>query len=305
MTLFKAIVFIGAAVLALSALLCLLPAPRSFSGRWPARRQRFFSYVGLLSIALAMAFPLWVTLVNSVSTPAQITSRPPTLFPTRISLDGFQQALDAGMLRYLGNSLVQTALIVVGQVFTAVCAGYAFAFLRFPFKRTLFVVFLSTMMIPFEVTIVTNLTTIRDLKLYDTYAGLAIPFMATGFGAFMMRQAFLGVPGELRDAARLDGMGDLRFLRSVALPLVRPSAAAMAVFAFLSGWTQYLWPLLATNADGIKTVQIGVKTLANTQIDKLDGTFAGLVLAALPLVIGLVIFQKQLIKGLTAGAVKG
>lgn len=201
MILLKALAVIGAAVLTLSALLALLPAAKSFAGRWPSGRQRFVSYVGLISIALAMAFPLWVTLVNSVSTPAQITSRPPTLFPTSISLDGFRQAIDAGMLGYIGNSVIQTILIVIGQVFTAVCAGYAFAFLRFPLKRTLFVLFLSTMMIPFEVTVVTNLTTIRDLGLYNTYAGLAVPFMATGFGAFMMRQAFLGVPDELRDAA--------------------------------------------------------------------------------------------------------
>ncbi len=305
MTLWKASVYIGLAVCVLSGLLLLLPAKKDFSGRWPGRFSRFVSYVGLISIALLMAFPLWMTVVNSVSTTSQITARPPTIFPTSLVWDGYQQALDAGMPEYLLNSGIQTMLIVIGQVLTAVLAGYAFAMLRFPFKRTLFVVFLSTMMIPFEVTVVTNLTTIREFGLYDTYLGLALPFMATGFGGFMMRQAFLGVPGELRDAARLDGMGELRFLRVVALPLVRPTAAAMAVFAFLSGWTQYLWPFLATNADGIKTVQIGIKAISRTQADQLNGTFAALVLAALPLVVGLIVFQRQLIKGLTAGAVKG
>ncbi len=305
MTLLRAVVYVGLAVLVMSGLLSLIGPGKDFSGRWPTQLQRWVSYIGLISLALLMAFPLWVTLVNSVSTPAQISSRPPTLFPTSLNFDGYRDALDAGMPDYLLNSAIQTLLIMIGQVFTAVCAGYAFAFLRFPFKRLLFVLFLSTMMIPFEVTVVTNLTTIRSLDLYDTYAGLALPFMATGFGAFMMRQAFLGVPGELRDAATLDGMGNLQFLRVVALPLVRPSVAAMAVFAFLSGWTQYLWPFLATKADGIKTVQVGIKLIRNTQLDKVNGTFAALVLASLPLVIGLIVFQRQLIKGLTAGAVKG
>ena len=132
---------------------------------------------------------------------------------------------------------------------TAILAGYAFAFLDFPFKRTLFVVFLATLMVPFEVTIVTNVSTISDLGWYNTYAGLAVPFLATGFGAFLMRQAFLTLPHDLRDAAALDGYGHWRFMRRVAVPLARPAVAALTVFAFLAAWNQYLWPLLITKDD--------------------------------------------------------
>ena len=148
---------------------------------------------------------------------------------------------------------------------TAILAGYAFAFLRFPFKRTLFVVFLATLMVPFEVTIVTNVTTISDLGWYDTYAGLAVPFLATGFGAFLMRQAFLTCPHDLRDAAALDGYGHWRFMWRVAVPLARPAVAALAVFAFLAAWNQYLWPLLVTKDDRLRTVQIGLKQLQQVE----------------------------------------
>ena len=115
-----------------------------------------------------------------------------------------------------------TIIITVGQVVTAILAGYAFAFLEFPFKRTLFFVFLATLMVPFEVTIVANVQTISSLGWYDTYLGLAVPFLATGFGAFLMRQAFLQVPRDLSDAAALDGYGHWRFMTRVAVPLARP-----------------------------------------------------------------------------------
>ena len=206
---------------------------------------------------------------------------------------------------YLKNSFIVTFIITVGQVLTAILAGYAFAFLEFPFKRTLFVVFLATLMVPFEVTIVTNVATISDLGWYNTYAGLAVPFLATGFGAFLMRQAFLTLPHDLRDAAALDGYGHWRFLWRVAVPLARPAVAALTVFAFLAAWNQYLWPLLITKDDKLRTVQIGLKQLQQVSIDQVNITFAGAIIAVIPLVILLLFFQKQLVRGLTAGAVKG
>ena len=166
---------------------------------------------------------------------------------------------------YLKNSFIVTFIITVGQVLTAILAGYAFAFLEFPFKRTLFVVFLATLMVPFEVTIVTNVATISDLGWYNTYAGLAVPFLATGFGAFLMRQAFLTLPHDLRDAAALDGYGHWRFLWRVAVPLARPAVGALTVFAFLAAWNQYLWPLLITKDEKLRTVQIGLKQLQSAE----------------------------------------
>ena len=188
---------------------------------------------------------------------------------------------------------------------TAILAGYAFAFLEFPFKRVLFVVFLATLMVPFEVTIVTNVSTISDLGWYDTYAGLAVPFLATGFGAFLMRQTFLTLPHELRDAAALDGYGHWRFLWRVAVPLARPAVAALTVFAFLAAWNQYLWPLLITKDERLRTVQIGLRELYQSSFATANVTFAGVIIAVIPLVILLLLFQKQLVRGLTTGAVKG
>jgi sn-glycerol 3-phosphate transport system permease protein len=274
------------------------------------RRRRFWGKAGryalLTVLAVVVLFPIYITVVNSLLQPSDITRRPPKLFPTDPQWSAYSTAWSSGhMGTYLKNSAIVTLCITVGQVLTAILAGYAFAFLEFPWKRTLFVVFLATLMVPFEVTIVTNLSTISDLGWYDTYAGLAVPFLATGFGAFLMRQAFLTLPHELRDAAALDGYGHWRFLWRVAVPLARPAVAALTVFAFLAAWNQYLWPLLITKDDRLRTVQIGLKQLQQTSIDQLNVTFAGAVIAIVPLVILLLFFQKQLVRGLTAGAVKG
>ena len=152
--------------------------------------------------------------------------------------------------------------------------------------------FLATLMVPFEVTIVTNVSTISDLGWYNTYAGLAVPFLATGFGAFLMRQAFLTLPNELRDAAALDGYGHWRFLWRVAVPLARPAVAALTVFAFLAAWNQYLWPLLITKDDKLRTVQIGLKQLQQASIDQVNITFAGAIIAVVPLVILLLVLPE-------------
>jgi ABC-type glycerol-3-phosphate transport system permease component len=260
----------------------------------------------LTLLAAVVLFPIYVTVVGSLLKPDQLTSQPPTLFPTNPQWSSYGDAWNAGHFStYLRNSAIVTAAITVGQLATSILAGYAFAMLSFPFKRTIFVVFLATMMVPFEVTIITNLQTVTDLGWYDSYAGLAIPFLATGFGAFLMRQAFLQIPPDLRDAATIDGYGHMKFLGRVAIPLARPSIAALAVFSFLGAWNQYLWPLLVTKDDTRRTVQIGLKQLRGTQLDEINVTLAGTILAALPLVVLLIVFQKQLIRGLTTGAVKG
>jgi len=271
------------------------------------RRLGAFGRYALLSVlAFIVLFPIYMTVVNSLVTPELLAKRPPALFPSNPIWENYSKAWTQGhMGEYLKNSFVVTGIIVFFQLLTATLAAYAFAFLEFPFKRVLFVVFLATLMIPFEVTIITNLTTVVDWGLYNTYAGLAIPFLATGFGAFLLRQSFLQLPGDLKDAAALDGYGHLRFLARVVVPLSRPAMAALAVFAFLSAWNQYLWPLLVTKDDQYRTVQIGLKQLRNTNIDQLNVTFAGVVIAIIPLAILLLVFQKQLVRGLTAGAVKG
>jgi ABC-type glycerol-3-phosphate transport system permease component len=292
----------------LSATLDMPATPESDRRRDHRRRvlATIARYVFLTVLALVILFPMYMTVVNSLLRPAEMLRQPPKMFPTDPQWGSYADAWDSGnMATYMKNSFIVTAIITVGQVVTAILAGYAFAFLEFPFKRILFVAFLATLMVPFEVTIVTNVSTVSDLGWYNSYVGLAVPFLATGFGAFLMRQAFMTLPHELRDAAALDGYGHWRFLWRVAVPLARPAVAALTVFAFLAAWNQYLWPLLITKDDQYRTVQIGLKQLQQTSIDQINVVFAGAVIAVVPLAILLLFFQRHLVRGLTAGAVKG
>ncbi len=274
------------------------------------RRSRWLRKLGTYALLTFGAFvvlvPLYFTIVNSLLRPDQLAQQPPPLYPNDPQWHNYAMAWNEGQLsRYMFNSAVMTAIIVAGQLITSVLAAYAFAFLRFPFKRTLFLLCLATLMIPLEVTFITNLDTVSSLGWFNTYQGLAVPFLATGFGIFLLRQAFLQIPKDLQEAARLDGYGHWRFMTRVAVPLARPSLAALGVFSFLGAWNQYLWPLLSTGGTKpLDTVQIGLKQLLGTQADSIPVALAGAVIAFVPLVILLIVFQKQLVRSLTAGAVK-
>ena len=264
------------------------------------------SYILLTAGAIIILFPVYITIVNSLLPTDQLVHQPPPLFPTDPQWHDYSAAWNGGqMSKYVVTSAIMTAIIVAGQLVTSVLAAYAFAFLTFPFKRTLFVLCLATLMIPLEVTFITNLDTITTLHWFNTYAGLSVPFLATGFGIFLLRQAFLQIPRDLQEAAQLDGYGHLKFMTRVAVPLARPALAALAVFSFLGAWNQYLWPLVSTGGTTpLNTVQIGLKQLLGTQVSTIPVALAGAVIAFIPLVILLLVFQKQLVRGLTAGAVK-
>ncbi len=266
----------------------------------------FGRYVVLVVVAAAVVLPIYVMLIGALKSGREVFDYPRSLLPVDLTLATFRTAWGDGQLgKYMFNSLIVASAITAGQVVTSTLAAYAFAFLDFPFRRVLFGLFLATLMVPIEVTIIANFQTVQSLDWIDTYQALIVPFLATGFGTFLLRQVFLTVPQDLRDAAALDGIGHWRFLWGVAVPLARPSLGAIGLFAFLGSWSQYLWPLRVTDGESVRTVQIGLKQFATSNIDQLNVGMAGTILAGLPILVVLVVFQRQLIRGLTAGAVKG
>jgi ABC-type glycerol-3-phosphate transport system permease component len=263
-------------------------------------------YAALTIAAVIILTPIYITVAYSLQPVEEIFSYPPNLIVTDPQWDTYKRAFETGSLgRYLVNSFIVSSAITAGQVSTSVLAAYAFAFLRFPFRNLLFIVFLATLMVPWEVTIIPNYQTISTLGWLDSYQGLIVPFIASAFGTFLLRQAFLTVPRDLRDAAAMDGYGHIGFLLQVVVPLSRAAIGALAVFSFLLAWNQYLWPLLITNQDEYRTVQIGLKALVSSNIDEFNLVMAGTVIAAAPILTLLILFQKQLIRGLTSGAIKG
>jgi sn-glycerol 3-phosphate transport system permease protein len=263
-------------------------------------------YILLILAAIVVLYPIYTAFNISLLSDSQLASYPPRLFPNEFHFENFQHALEQAPLgRYLLNSVVQSLLVMFGQLVTASLAAYAFAFIEFKGRNVLFLVFLATMMIPWEATIIPNYLLIKQIGWTDTFQGLAVPFMATGFGTFLLRQFFLKIPKELHDAAVMDGAGDLRFLTTIVVPLARPALGTLAVYSFLQTYNQYLWPLLITNLPTMRTVQIGIALLQDEERFMFNIVMAGVVIILIPTIILFIFSNRQLIRGLTAGAVKG
>lgn len=275
------------------------------SGARIDRRSAARSYLVLTLLSLLVLAPIYFLFVRAISDPSKAFTSS-VLTPQGVRWDGFSEAWRRGNLGgALARSLVVTVAITGAQVVTSVLAAYAFAFLWFPFKRVVFAVFMATLLLPLEVTLLPNLHTMRDLGWFDSYQGLIVPFAASAFGTFLVRQGFLGIPDEIRDAARLEGWSHLQFLVRFAVPLTRPVIASFTVIAFIGAFNQYLWPrAVITDTDSWGTIQIALRGLTS-RVEQSNVPVAGAVIAAVPIVIVLVLFQRHIVRGLTAGAVKG
>ena len=261
-------------------------------------------YLLLGIVTFVVLFPIYATVVASLKPGNRVLQNP--LVPDSFTLVVLREAWTDGHLgRYMFNSLVVALIVTVAQVVTSVLSAYAFAMLDFPGRGFMFVVFLATLLVPLEATLVVNRRTVDSLGWVNSYQGLAVPFLATAFGTFLLRQAFMSLPRDLRDAAAIDGVGHIGYLRHVAVPLVRPTLGALALFSFLWSWNQYLWPNLITTQNDMNTVQSGLRLLRQTEIDKPNLLMAGTLIAAIPIFVVLLVFQRQLVRGLTSGAVKG
>jgi sn-glycerol 3-phosphate transport system permease protein len=285
-------------------------APARAATRAAPRRRltlgTLLTYFLLAAVSVVVAFPLLLALSYSFMSDREIISFPPSIIPSQPTLSNYEQVLSTIPIpRYLLNSFIVSAAVVAGQLITASLAAYAFAFLQFRGRAILFFVFLSTLMVPWEATIIPNYMTIRSLGWLDSYQGLAVPFMATAFGTFLLRQAFLQIPRELWDAARMDGASSFRFLREVVIPLSRPALGTVAIYGFLATYNQYFWPLLITNDPLMRTTQVGIAQLRFEESLRWGLVMAGVIMVAVPTLALLVIGQRQLVRGLTAGAVKG
>lgn len=227
-------------------------------------------------------------------------------WPKQLMLDNYKKALVlAPFFTFIKNSLIVSGTVTLGQIVTGALAAYAFSMMKFRGRNALFLVMLATMMVPSQAVIIANYLTICDLGLKNTYAALILPNVASAFAVFNMRQAFLQLPLELKEAAEIDGCGNFRFFYTIALPLVKPSMGALGIYVFLQSWNHYLWPLLITDTVNMRTVQIGLGMLQGAESTDFRPVMAGSMIILIPSILAFVLGQKQLISGLTSGSVKG
>jgi sn-glycerol 3-phosphate transport system permease protein len=251
-----------------------------------------FPLLYAFSIAFMPSNELYITGLN-------ILPKSPTLYNFRDAI------IKIPLLRFIFNSFLVAGSITFGQIITCSLAAFAFTFFEFKGKNILFILVMATMMVPGEATIISNYLTIGSWGWLDSYQALISPYLTSAMGIFLFRQFYMSFPISIYESAKIDGCPNLKFIVRILIPLTKPAIGAMAVYTFINAWNQYMWPLLVTGSNEMRTVQIGIAMLDSIDSQSITTMIAGVVMIIIPSISIFIVGQKQLIRGMFTGAVKG
>ncbi len=271
------------------------------------RRSRTILLVVLnLVVSLFVLLPLLYAVSVAFMPSSELFTTEMNLVPKAPTFENFRQALvKVPLARFVFNSFLVAGLITLGQIISCSLAAFSFSFLEFKGKEILFMLVMATMMIPGEATIISNYLTVSSFNWLDSYQVLIVPYLTSAMGIFLFRQFYKSFPISLYESARIDGCTNLRFIFRILLPLTKSAIGAMAVYTFINAWNMYMWPLLVTGSNEMRTVQIGISMLNNEDAQSITLMIAGVVLVIIPSIAIFIAGQKQLIRGMFSGAVKG
>jgi len=257
-------------------------------------------------VALVVLLPLLYAVSVAFMPSNELFTMELNLLPKNPTLQNFTEAFrQVPLLRFIANSFIMAGCITVGQIISCSLSAFAFSFLEFKGKGILFMIVMATMMVPGEATIISNYLTVGNMGMLDTYPVLIIPYLTSAMGIFLFRQFYMTFPKSLYESARLDGCSNLRFIAVILTPLTKSAIGAMAVYTFINAWNMYMWPLLVTGSDSMRTVQIGISMLNSVDSQSITLMIAGVVMIIIPSISIFIVGQKQLIRGMFSGAVKG
>lgn len=257
-------------------------------------------------IGLLVIFPVLYALGTSFMKSTEILSLNPRMLPRRIDFSNYHAVWEnTMMLRFIWNSVFVTTITCCLRVVTAALAAYGYACFDFKGKNLFFYLTVGTMLIPGEATLLTNYETISKLHMINTYQGIIIMFIGSATSVFIMRQYFLGVSASIKEASEMDGCGDIRFFTRILIPISKPILVTVFITAFVEIWNVYLWPMLITNRNEMRTVQVGIAQLNSSEGSTYGVIMAGAVIVLIPSLLVFIIFQKQIINGMVTGSVKG
>ena len=255
--------------------------------------------------ALTVAPLLWMLSASLMPT-GQANSTPPPLLPSRVTFEHYVELFShLNLARAFANSLFVSVFGTLATLVTSSMAGYAFAKLRFPGREALFRLLLTAMLVPAQVGMLPLFLTLKRLGLVNTYGGVLVPWLASVFGIFLVRQVAQAIPDDLLNSARLDGAGEWRIYRSIVLPNLGPVLATLAVFVFMSSWNDFLWPLVILSDDRRYTLPVALASLVGEHVQDTELMMAGAVVTVLPVLALFVVLQRWYIRGVMAGSVKG
>jgi len=285
----------------------------------PAIRSSIVKHFVLIVVGVLVAYPFYFMVTASLKEFFEATAVPPTLFPTSLHPENYAEVWSKQPWgRFFANTFLIAGFSVIGELVIAVLAAYAFAQMNFRGKNVLFAIVLATYMMPGEATLIPNFVMmskaplgvnpffpIPRLNLYDTYAAQILPFLASAFSIFLLRQQFLAIPQELRDAARIDGAGHLRFLWSIVLPISVPALVTVAIISFYASWNSFQWPFIVTSSEAVRPVQVALNAFSAEAGSHYHLLMAAASLVVAPIVLLYLVGQRFLVQGVARTGIRG
>ncbi len=267
----------------------------------------WIGYLTLVLIALSMLYPFFAMVNLSFTNEASIFTGAGNFVHTDLTMSNYRNVFSSIPLsRYFLNSLIVAVLTTIGQVAFASMAGYAFARLRFPYRNGLFLLILITMLVPPQVNIIPLFFLMREFNWIDTYQALIVPALFGGFGVFLMRQYFLSFPKDLEESAKIDGCNIFQTFYKIALPLAAPTVATLAIFTFVTSWNSFMWPLIVTNSEGMRTLPVGLAIFKGSfrEVTLWGELLACSVICTIPVIGVFLLGKKYFINDIMQGGVK-
>ena len=287
--------------------------------RLPSAASTVFKHLVLILVGLLVAYPFYFMVTTALKDFAEASTTPPTLFPSSLHPENYAEVWSRQpWARYFANTVFVAGTTVFGEIVIAVLAAYAFAQMNFRGKNVLFALFLATYMMPGEATLIPNfvmmskappgvnpLFPIPRLGLYDTYAAQILPFLASAFSVFLLRQQFLAIPKELHDAAKIDGAGHVRFLWSIALPISVPALVTVAILSFYASWNAFQWPFIVTSTPEIRPIQVALNAFSAEAGANYHLLMAAASFVVAPVVLLYLVGQRFLVQGVARTGIRG
>lgn len=263
-------------------------------------------FIILVILALLVLVPvIWMTL-SAFKPEKEIISWPPTFIPQSFTLENFVDVQDRiNILRYMLNSVIYAGGTTLLAVLVNSMAGYAYAFYEFKGKTGMFLMTLATMMVPFQVIMVPLFLVVFKMGMYDTYWGLIIPRVAVAGSIFMMRAAFSGIPKELAEAARIDGLSEMGIFWRIMMPQVKPAVITLVILSINGSWNDLLWPMIVTSRTEMRTLANGLALFIGQNTIEYGAAFAGALISLLPMFILYMVGQKYFVEGMASSGLKG
>lgn len=270
------------------------------------RRRFSWWHLVLAPIALLFVLPFAQMVLASLAPAEELVVFPPPFIPSRLTLEGFASLFaTTDILRWLLNSTIVATTAIAAHVVLCSLAGYGFARLHFRGRNVGFMAIVATIMIPTQLLMIPTYVLFARLHLIDSLAAAFVPWLASAFGVFLMRQFFLSIPVQIEEAATLDGATRLQTFVRIVLPLARPALATLAIFTLLGSWNDLIWPLIAINDEDLFTVQLGIANFQSTRRTQWSLLMAGNVVATAPLVLFFLFAQRQFVQTMTMSGLKG